>query len=61
MAHAAITMPDQHIFEQRFARGGIGQTGVAPIDRYSGGFEAWIDDWRWHSTNDTAVSIDIRI
>ena len=49
MAHAAITTPEMHIFEQRFARGGIGQAGV----NKSGGFEAWIDDWRWQSSSDT--------
>ena len=52
MAHAAITTPDQHVFEQRFSRGGIGQAGVSKLAD-SGGFDAWIDDWRWHSTSDT--------
>lgn len=45
MAHAALTTPQQHTFEQRFARGGIGQAGV----HNKGIFEAWLDDWRWHS------------
>jgi predicted secreted hydrolase len=49
MAHAALTLPDRHVFEQRFARGGIGQAGVSKGD--SNGFDAWIDDWRWHSTS----------
>ncbi len=45
MAHAAISAPDGHSFEQRFARGGIGQAGVN-LDNQ---FEAWIDDWVWRS------------
>lgn len=49
MAHAAITTPEQHIFEQRFARGGIGQANVIN----AGGFDAWIDDWRWQSSSDS--------
>ncbi len=49
MAHAAISTPVGHQFEQRFARGGIGQAGVILGDR----FEAWIDDWVWHSDNNS--------
>ena len=45
MAHAAVSTPDRHKFEQRFARGGIGQAGVKNDDY----FEAWIDDWTWRS------------
>ena len=48
MAHAAITAPDGHYHEQRFARGGIGQAGVSDVDVESG-FSAWIDDWHWSS------------
>lgn len=48
MAHAAITTPDGHFYEQRFARGGIGQAGVKALHD-SGQFEAWIDDWHWES------------
>ncbi len=43
MAHAALSTPEGHQFEQRFARGGIGQAGVDSKPR----FEAWIDDWQW--------------
>ncbi|MCP3687273.1 MAG: carotenoid 1,2-hydratase, partial [Gammaproteobacteria bacterium] len=43
MAHAAISSPEGHRFEQRFARGGIGQAGVESNPR----FEAWIDNWQW--------------
>ena len=39
-AHAAVTTPDQHFATERFARGGIGQAGVAPEP-----FRAWIDEW----------------
>ncbi len=49
MAHAAITTPDGHFHEQRFARGGIGQAGV----RFAGDegyFNAWMDDWEWRSS-----------
>ena len=48
MAHAAISTPEGHRFEQRFARGGIGQAGVRSISN-NGYFDAWIDDWRWRS------------
>ena len=46
MAHAAITTPDGHFHEQRFARGGIGQAGVSQVSD-DGVFNAWIDDWEW--------------
>jgi predicted secreted hydrolase len=42
MAHAALSTPDGHVYEQRFARGGIGQAGVEIND---GRFTAWLDDW----------------
>ncbi|MFV2031620.1 MAG: lipocalin-like domain-containing protein [Gammaproteobacteria bacterium] len=48
MAHAAISAPEGHQFEQRFARGGIGQAGVNDIAR-DGYFTAWLDDWQWRS------------
>ena len=48
MGHAAITTPDGHFYEQRFARGGIGQAGVTHISR-DGYFNAWLDDWQWRS------------
>jgi len=50
MAHAAITTPDGHFHEQRFARGGIGQAGVNRISR-DGYFNAWMDDWQWRSNS----------
>ena len=48
MAHAAISSPEGHQFEQRFARGGIGQAGVSGIAT-NGNFSAWLDDWQWRS------------
>lgn len=45
MAHAAVTAPDQHLFAERIARGGIGQAGVT-----SQPFTAWIDSWQMSST-----------
>jgi predicted secreted hydrolase len=50
MAHAAISTPEGHHFEQRFARGGIGQAGVSNIST-AGYFEAWLDDWHWRSSS----------
>ncbi|MEM6727306.1 MAG: lipocalin-like domain-containing protein [Pseudomonadota bacterium] len=40
MGHAALTTPEAHFAEERFARGGSGQAGVTASP-----FEAWIDDW----------------
>lgn len=45
MGHAGVTTPDKHYSAERFARGGIGQGGVA-LDP----FTAWIDDWDMRST-----------
>ena len=50
MAHAAITTPEGHFHEQRFARGGIGQAGVSSVSNNSP-FNAWIDDWEWTSSS----------
>ena len=43
MAHAALSTPTGHAYEERFARGGIGQAGVVVND---GRFAAWLDDWQ---------------
>lgn len=45
MAHAALSTPDGHRYAERFARGGIGQAGVALNN--NGDFNAWLDDWQW--------------
>ena len=58
MAHAAVTTPDGHFHEQRFARGGIGQAGVNRIER-DGYFNAWLDDWEWRS--DSAALLPARL
>ena len=47
MAHAALSTPGGHRYEERFARGGIGQAGVAISD---GRFDAWLDDWQLRGT-----------
>ena len=56
MAHAAISTPEGHQFEQRFARGGIGQAGVKLDDK----FEAWIDDWVWRSDSNSLFPSQLR-
>ncbi|ETX26813.1 lipocalin-like domain-containing protein [Roseivivax isoporae] len=43
MAHAALTTPELHRYDERLARGGIGQAGVARP------FDAHIDDWSMRS------------
>lgn len=47
MAHTAISTPLGFEFSQRFARGGVGQAGVAMTQQNT--FEAWMDDWLWLS------------
>ncbi len=42
MAHAAVTSADAHFSAERFARGGIGQAGVAATRTR---FDAWLDAW----------------
>jgi predicted secreted hydrolase len=41
MGHAAVTRADTHRFSETFARGGVGQAGVAAKP-----FLAWIDSWQ---------------
>jgi predicted secreted hydrolase len=59
MAHAAITTPDGHFHEQRFARGGIGQAGVNRIGE-DGFFNAWMDDWEWRSVGASLFPAKLR-
>ncbi len=59
MAHAAITTPDGHFHEQRFARGGIGQAGVNRLSR-DGYFNAWMDDWQWRSNGAALFPAELR-
>lgn len=56
MAHAAISAPGGHRFEQRFARGGIGQAGV----KLDNQFEAWIDDWIWRSEGESLFPAQLK-
>jgi predicted secreted hydrolase len=49
MAHAAVTSADTHRFAERFARGGVGQAGVAIAP-----FSAWIDNWQMAATDQSA-------
>ena len=56
MAHAAVSTPEDHQFEQRFARGGIGQAGVNRQPQ----FEAWIDDWVWRSESSSLFPSQLR-
>lgn len=44
MAHAVVTGEKQLWHAERFARGGIGQAGVAGDP-----FRAWLDNWSWRS------------
>jgi len=46
MAHAALSTPDGFIYNERFARGGIGQAGVG-LNAKDHQFSAWLDDWLW--------------
>jgi len=49
MAHAAATNAKEHVFAQKFARGGIGQAGVEASP-----FRAYIDDWLLETRDDSA-------
>lgn len=45
MAHTALSAPSGFHYEERFARGGIGQADVRiNADKR---FEAWLDNWTW--------------
>jgi predicted secreted hydrolase len=44
MGHAALTSAHAHHFDERFARGGVGQAGVEVAP-----FNAWIDNWQMRS------------
>ncbi|MGD9540252.1 lipocalin-like domain-containing protein [Methylocystis sp.] len=48
MAHAAATSASEHLFAQKFARGGIGQAGVEASP-----FRAFIDDWLLETRDDS--------
>ncbi|MGD9544188.1 MAG: lipocalin-like domain-containing protein [Methylocystis sp.] len=49
MGHAAATSAEEHLFAQKFARGGVGQAGVEAAP-----FRADIDDWSLETRDDSA-------
>ena len=58
MAHAAISGSDGFVHDERFARGGIGQAGVAGDE--NGNFRAWLDDWVWSGDGASPIDGDLR-
>ena len=50
MGHAAVTTSDAHFVTERLARGGVGQAGVTTAP-----FEAWIDEWAFSGSDNSAV------
>ncbi|WP_299015313.1 lipocalin-like domain-containing protein [uncultured Photobacterium sp.] len=48
MAHIVVTSKEKNWQAERFARGGIGQAGVA-----SNPYRAWLDNWSWSSFGDS--------
>lgn len=55
MGHAAVTTADDHATAEIFARGGIGQAGVAAAP-----FRAWIDDWAMESAGAGVEDVRLR-
>ncbi len=45
LAHASVHSPDTHYFEEKVARGGVGNAGVTAVP-----FVAYIDDWQWQAS-----------
>lgn len=56
MGHAAATSADAHLFTETFARGGVGQAGVAAEP-----FCAFIDDWRFEAAGDAPGMTQMRV
>ena len=54
MGHAGVTTPEDHHFDERLARGGIGQAGIATQP-----FTAWIDNWELTSTDETLNNLTV--
>lgn len=52
MGHAALTSATSHHFAERFARGGVGQAGVAAEP-----FAAWLDDWEMRKTSPSSTTL----
>jgi predicted secreted hydrolase len=59
MGHAAVTTRAKHFSAERFARGGIGQSGVTAAP-----FSAWIDNWQMtrqaDCSGDQLACLDLR-
>ncbi|WP_066964233.1 lipocalin-like domain-containing protein [Microbulbifer sp. Q7] len=55
LAHAALSGPGTHHFEDRAGRGGTGQAGVTPVP-----FNAWIDHWQLSATGENAWELDVK-
>jgi predicted secreted hydrolase len=47
MAHASIHSLDKHWFSEKFARGGVGNTGLTKLP-----FSLFIDDWQWLNSDE---------
>ena len=54
MAHSAITTKNNHYFEERFARMGVGTAGVSLSP-----FKAWIDNWSLKGKNNTLETLTL--
>lgn len=46
LAHTSLHNPDTHYFEEKIARGGVGNAGVTSMP-----FRAFIDDWQWQASD----------
>ncbi|MEM1299327.1 MAG: lipocalin-like domain-containing protein [Pseudomonadota bacterium] len=47
LGHVALTTADRHFYDERLARGGVGQAGAVAEP-----FAAWVDDWRIAAVGD---------
>ena len=59
MAHAAISTPEGHLYEERFARGGIGQAGVQvnPEGAFSGCMESTASNYNANAAIDNGSCV----
>ncbi|MEL6417869.1 MAG: lipocalin-like domain-containing protein [Pseudomonadota bacterium] len=51
LGHAAVTTVDAHFYDERLARGGVGQAGAVAEP-----FAAWVDDWQIAASGDGPAS-----
>ena len=54
MGHSGVTTSEVHHFDERLARGGIGQAGVETQP-----FTAWIDNWELTSPDETLNNLTV--